>query len=65
LTSFIPEEKIAEIRNAADIVDVISGEVLLKKGGKKLPRPLPLSLRKDSLVYRQPRQTDFLLLWMW
>lgn len=31
---FIPEEKIAEIKNAADIVDIISGSVLLKKSGR-------------------------------
>ena len=31
---FIPEEKISEIKNAADIVDVISDSVLLKKAGK-------------------------------
>lgn len=31
---FIPEEKITEIKNAADIVDVISGSVLLKKSGR-------------------------------
>ena len=31
---FIPEEKITEIKNAADIVDIISGFVLLKKSGR-------------------------------
>ena len=31
---FIPEEKISEIKNAADIVDIISEAVLLKKAGK-------------------------------
>ncbi|MBU2620783.1 MAG: DNA primase [Proteobacteria bacterium] len=31
---FIPEEKITEIKNAADIVDIISGSVLLKKSGR-------------------------------
>jgi len=34
LAFFIPEEKITEIRNAADIVDIISGFVLLKKSGR-------------------------------
>ncbi|WP_435547758.1 DNA primase [Desulfobacterium sp. N47] len=31
---FIPEEKIFEIKNAADIVDIISESVLLKKSGR-------------------------------
>ena len=31
---FIPEEKVSEIKNAADIVDIISEAVLLKKAGK-------------------------------
>ena len=31
---FIPEDKISEIKNAADIVDVVSESVLLKKAGK-------------------------------
>ena len=31
---FIPEEKISEIKNAADIVDIVSEAVLLKKAGK-------------------------------
>jgi DNA primase len=34
LAIFIPEDKISEIKNAADIVDVVSESVLLKKAGK-------------------------------
>jgi len=34
LAVFIPEEKISEIKNAADIVDIVSEAVLLKKAGK-------------------------------
>jgi DNA primase len=34
LAGYIPEEKISEIRAAADIVDVISESVLLKKSGR-------------------------------
>ena len=31
---FIPEDKISEVKNAADIVDIVSEAVLLKKAGK-------------------------------
>ena len=31
---FIPEDKISEIKNAADIVDIVSEAVVLKKTGK-------------------------------
>ncbi len=34
MTGFIPEEKISEIKNAADIVDVVSESVALKKTGR-------------------------------
>jgi DNA primase len=34
LSIFIPEDKISEIKNAADIVDIVSEAVLLKKAGK-------------------------------
>ena len=34
MTGYIPEEKISEIRNAADIVEVVSEAVQLKKTGK-------------------------------
>jgi DNA primase len=33
LATFIPEDKLSEIKNAADIVDIISEEVVLKKTG--------------------------------
>ncbi len=31
---FIPEDKVTDIRNAADLVEIISESVLLKKAGK-------------------------------
>lgn len=34
MANFIPEDKIAEIKNAADIVEIVSEAVLLKKAGK-------------------------------
>jgi len=34
LTFFVPEDKVSDIINAADIVDIISEAVLLKKAGK-------------------------------
>ena len=34
MANFIPEDKISEIKNAADIVDIVSEAVLLKKAGK-------------------------------
>jgi len=59
LTSFIPEEKIAEIRNAADIVDVISGEVLLKKGGKNYLGLCPFHSEKTPSFTVSPEKQIF------
>lgn len=42
----IPEQKIEEIRNAADIVDVISGHVHLRKRGKNFVGLCPFHLEK-------------------
>jgi len=54
LANFIPEDKIEEIKNAADIVEVVSEYVLLKKNRAQLQRSVPLSLREDPFLYRQP-----------
>ena len=59
MTSFIPEEKIAEIRNAADIVDVISGEVLLKKGGKNYLGLCPFHSEKTPSFTVSPDKQIF------
>lgn len=59
MTSFIPEEKIAEIRNAADIVDVISGAVLLKKGGKNYLGLCPFHSEKTPSFTVSPDKQIF------
>lgn len=59
MTSFIPEEKIAEIRHAADIVDVISGVVLLKKGGKNYLGLCPFHSEKTPSFTVSPDKQIF------
>ncbi len=34
MLNFIPDEKVSEIKNSSDIVDVISESVILKKAGR-------------------------------
>ncbi|MCF8049812.1 MAG: DNA primase [Desulfobacterales bacterium] len=46
LTGYIPEEKIAEIRTAADIVDIISESVVLKKSGRNFLGLCPFHAEK-------------------
>ena len=48
LSNFIPEEKIEEIKNAADIVEVVSDYVLLKKTGKNYSGLCPFHTEKDA-----------------
>lgn len=59
MTSFIPEEKIAEIRNAADIVDIVSGVVLLKKGGKNYLGLCPFHSEKTPSFSVSPDKQIF------
>jgi hypothetical protein len=54
LAVFIPEDKISEIKNAADIVDIVSEAVLLKKAGKNHVGLCPFHSEK----------TPILLFWM-
>jgi DNA primase len=46
LANFIPEDKISEIKNAADIVDIVSEAVLLKKTGKNYVGLCPFHAEK-------------------
>jgi len=55
----IPEEKISEIRNAADIVEVISDTVLLKKTGKNFIGLCPFHTEKTPSFTVNPDKQIF------
>ena len=59
LTNLIPEEKIAEIRHAADIVDIVSGVVLLKKGGRNYLGLCPFHSEKTPSFTVSPDKQIF------
>ena len=61
MAAFIPEDKIREVQNASDILEVISESVVFEESGKKLPGPLPVSRRKNRIFFRKPIETDLLL----
>ena len=52
MAPFIPEEKIAEIKDACSIIDVVGETVLLKKAGKNYLGLVSVSRGKDALFYR-------------
>ena len=56
---FIPEEKVTDIRNTADIVDVISEAVLLKKAGKNYVGLCPFHSEKTPSFTVSPEKQIF------
>ena len=57
--AFIPEDKITDIRNAADIVEVISESVLLKKAGKDYKGLCPFHSEKTPSFTVSPEKQIF------
>ena len=59
MSNFISEEKIEEIKNAADIVEVVSDYVLLKKTGKNYSGLCPFHAEKDASFTVSPAKQIF------
>lgn len=59
LTFFIPEEKKAEIKQAADILDIVSEVVLLKKTGKNYVGLCPFHSEKTASFTVNPEKQIF------
>ena len=55
----IPESKISEIAAAADIVQVVSGYIELKKAGKDYRGICPFHGDKDPSLYVSPQKSIF------
>ena len=53
---FIPEDKISEIKNAVDIVDIISETVLLKKTGRNFVGLCPFHSEKTPSFTVSPEK---------
>jgi DNA primase len=56
LAIFIPEDKISEIKNAVDIVDIISDTVLLKKTGRNFVGLCPFHSEKTPSFTVSPEK---------
>ncbi len=59
MTIFIPEDKVLEIKNAADILEVISENVLLKKTGKNYVGLCPFHPEKTPSFTVSPQKQIF------
>jgi DNA primase len=59
LALYIPDEKLAEIRNAGDIVDVISARVFLKNAGKDYSGLCPFHAEKTPSFTVSPEKQIF------
>jgi len=59
LTSFIPNDKISEIKNNADLVDIVSEVVLLKKTGKNYLGLCPFHSEKTPSFTVSPEKQIF------
>ena len=59
MSGFIPEDKIADIRNTADIVDIISEVVILKKSGRNYLGLCPFHQEKTPSFTVSPDKQIF------
>ncbi len=59
MAGFIPEDKISEIKHAADIVDIVSEAVLLKKAGKNFVGLCPFHTEKTPSFTVSPDKQIF------
>lgn len=59
MTIFIPEDKVLEIKHAADIVEVVSESVLLKKTGKSYVGLCPFHSEKTPSFTVSPQKQIF------